>query len=583
MKLLKLFLSVIIVSLIYVPLKAQNNTWYFGNNAGMHFSNGSVIALTNGASFAYDCSASISDGSGNLIIYTDGTTIYNKNHVAMANGTGILGNINGGQVAIIVPQPSSSNIYYVFTVDAFAGSNGFRYHVVDISLNSGLGAVTSKNNLLFSPSTEKLDAVYNSCDNSYWILTHRWNSNTFSAYKLTSTGLNTTPVNTNIGANLSGNTNNGIGQLTFADNGKRVANALYDIGAFELYDFNMSTGVLSNLITIPNYTRAWGTAFSPDNSLLYVTQWYGQNITQFNLNAGSVSSIINSAVSVGNASGPGTSGYHIGYLELAPDDKIYAAVYDDTYLAVINSPNKIGINCNMVDNGFYLAGKKSNAGLCRTVQYPRHLNEMSICEGDSILIFGNYESNSGKYTDTIKTSLNCDSIVVISLVVNQAPNVTINNFSNDTVCTKTPPILLPQGNPSGGYYTGSTGITGNYFDPSLSGAGNFYITYNYTDNNGCKNADSTLITVTYCLGINEFLNSNISVYPNPNDGNFIINLGDYDEFIEYEITSIDGRIINTGSNTSKLIPINISNESNGIYIIKVSDKLSSKFFRINKL
>ncbi len=474
----------------------QNNTWYFGNNAGMDFSSGPPVPLTNGALFAYDCSSSISDSLGNLLFYTNGVTVYNKNHVAMANGTGLLGNNNAGQVAIIVPQPSSPNIYYIFTVDVFIGANGFRYHIVDISLNSGLGGVTSKNNLLFSPSTERIDAIYNSCDNSYWIVTHRWNSNTFSSYKLTSTGLNTTPTNSNIGSVHSGITNNALGQMTISDNGKKIVCATYGADRFELFDYNMNTGVVSNPITISGYTRAWGAAFSPDNSLLYVTQWYGQNITQFNLNAGSPTNIINSATIVGSASGPGTNGYHIGYLELAPDDKIYAAVYNDSFLAVINSPNSLGTACNLVDNGFHLGGKLSHAGLCRTVQNQRHYYSQNICQGDSALIFGNYENTAGKYRDTIKTSLGCDSLVIIDLTID--PNFQIVN--SISICQGDSVLL------QGGYQNSA----GSYFDTlqTINGCDSTIQT-NLTLNPVFSSSTNTSI----CQGDSMFLQGNYQKTP----------------------------------------------------------------------
>src|SRR4029077_6822663 len=40
-----------------------------------------------------------------------------------------------------------------------------------------------------------------------------------------------------------------------------------------------------------------------------------------------------------------------------------------------------------------------------------------------------------------------------------------------------------------------TGVSGNTFNPSASGAGTFVITYSYTDANGCSASDSTSVTV----------------------------------------------------------------------------------------
>jgi hypothetical protein len=50
------------------------------------------------------------------------------------------------------------------------------------------------------------------------------------------------------------------------------------------------------------------------------------------------------------------------------------------------------------------------------------------------------------------------------------------------------------GLPSGGSWSG-TGVNGNMFDPGISGAGSFDLTYSYTDANGCSASATTTIVV----------------------------------------------------------------------------------------
>src|SRR5690606_40705031 len=106
-----------------------------------------------------DLCSTISDNNGNLMFYTDGVSVWNKNHDIMLNGTNLFGDISSTQSAIIVPKPLSNNIFYIFTVDDKAGENGLRYSEVDITLDNGLGGLTTtKNNLLDSSTTEKITA-----------------------------------------------------------------------------------------------------------------------------------------------------------------------------------------------------------------------------------------------------------------------------------------------------------------------------------------------------------------------------------------------------------------------------------------
>ncbi|MCC6371140.1 MAG: hypothetical protein IT236_09060, partial [Bacteroidia bacterium] len=75
------FLSSVFCDCVY----GQNQTqkWYFGVNAGLNFATNPPSVLTNGSVIAYEGSASISDAAGNILFYTNGNIIYNKNHVVM--------------------------------------------------------------------------------------------------------------------------------------------------------------------------------------------------------------------------------------------------------------------------------------------------------------------------------------------------------------------------------------------------------------------------------------------------------------------------------------------------------------------
>jgi hypothetical protein len=123
----------------------QGNIWYFGNNAGIDFNNATPKPLGNSALKTLEGCATVSNSKGELLFYTNGITVWNKNHLPMPNGTGLLGDTSSTQSAVIVPQPLTPNIFYVFTVDAEGRANGLQYSIVDMSLNGGLGDVKTKN------------------------------------------------------------------------------------------------------------------------------------------------------------------------------------------------------------------------------------------------------------------------------------------------------------------------------------------------------------------------------------------------------------------------------------------------------
>ncbi len=224
-----------------------------------------------------------------------------------------------------------------------------------MNLDSGNGAVTTnKNVLVYTPTIENLGITKHGNGQDYWIVTHGWNSNSFIAYQLTASGLNLIPVVTNIGQVITGNPTDYVaaGTIKISPSGSKLAfTSVSDIA--QLFNFDNSTGILSNGITLTTEGGdLYGAAFSPDESLLYISNTFG-TIHQFNLNT---TNIPNSEFTIYN-------GDILGQMQVGPDNKIYVAFGSSFYLGVINNPNLYGASCNFQRNGFYLDGKKSKLGL----------------------------------------------------------------------------------------------------------------------------------------------------------------------------------------------------------------------------
>ena len=335
--------------------------WYFGNKAAVNFSSGAPVAMTNSQMVTTEGCASISDASGNLMFYTDGITVFNANHVAMPNGTGLMGHASSTQSGIIIQKPLSNTIYYIFTADADLGVNGIRYSEVDMSLGGGLGAVTTnKNILLQTPSCEKLTAVRHCNNRDVWIVSHDWNTNGFRTWLISPTGVNTTPVLSSAGSIINGINQSAYGQLKSNPDGNKLLGAYYGfsgsgVNKFELYDFNNTTGVVSNGITLATETGAYGCEFSPDGRLAYGGTNTGR-LVQFDLCAGTTAAIQASKYVVG------VLGPFIGSMQLGPDSKVYVS-RNTTSLSVISNPNVYGAGCTFQNAAISLAGKSSSMGL----------------------------------------------------------------------------------------------------------------------------------------------------------------------------------------------------------------------------
>jgi hypothetical protein len=112
---MKNFLAVVFIFLSSVVFsQGETDNWYFGQNAGLNFATNPPTPLLDGELDTNEGCAVLSDSDGNLLFYTDGSTVWNRNHDIMMNGTGLLGDSSSTQSAIIIPKPEDNNIFYIF-------------------------------------------------------------------------------------------------------------------------------------------------------------------------------------------------------------------------------------------------------------------------------------------------------------------------------------------------------------------------------------------------------------------------------------------------------------------------------------
>lgn len=391
----------LLLPVLFCVAQVQTNQWRFGHNAAIDFNSGVPVSISGSVLTTDEGSASIADSSGNLLFYTDGVTVWDKNENVMNNGTGLEGGPSSTQSALIVPMPLGDSLYYIFTTGQQL-AYGLSYSIVDMSLQGGLGQVIAKNVQLDDQTCEKVTAICHSNGQDKWILAHDWGNNVFQAYQLTDTGIVTVPVTTAIGQTMTGASENTIGYLKGSPDGSKLALAQWYNNYFEMFDFDIATGIVSHHIFLSSYNQAssgaYGVEFSPDGTRLYGSVITPGYIYQWDLTAGSDSLIQLSRTLVG------TSAVNFnGALQLATDGKIYMAEYGSSWLGVINDPNVLGTGCNYDDTGFQLSSGSNGIGLpnmyyCSSPSvFPPFANfivsDTTICEKFCIDFFDSSSNN----------------------------------------------------------------------------------------------------------------------------------------------------------------------------------------------
>lgn len=395
-----LFLLFLWSQMIFAQKEANN--WYFGARAGIRFlDNGTVEPLAGSRMSTAEGCSSYSDAEGNLLFYTDGRNVWDRNHVIMPNGdyiggTGLLGDPSSAQSAIIIPKKGDPNIYYIFTVDEphhlnasvypeqYTGTylegnpgnqqeqslptaddgfnNGLNYSVVDLSVTGStgnIGDVTTRNVQLYTYNpadineakykcSEKVTAVSTADGTGYWIITQF--TNRIYAFLVNANGVTQTPVVTQIDPMIpiSGYRRNAIGCIKASPDGSFIAIAHQQMGtetggtanngAVYLYNFDNATGIVSNPIAVKEDINPYGVEFSQGVTKLYISLDSTTGGQVWQYNMLSAD-IPSSGIRVATNSGSTT-------LQLGPNGKIYRAVNGGTALDVINSPEESGSLCD---------------------------------------------------------------------------------------------------------------------------------------------------------------------------------------------------------------------------------------------
>lgn len=358
-------LCLICLAMLSAHGQGEAVNWFFGNNAGVSFADGSPTVLLDGALSTNEGCATISNTAGELLFYTDGIRVWDREHNQMPNGFGLSGDPSSAQSGIVVPNPSNSSRFFVFTVDAEGGPGGLKWSEVDMTLNGGFGDIVNdtKNSVLLTQSVEKIAAVRHDDGVNYWVIGHGYNNNNYYAYLVDCDGVNE-PVISSVGQ-IEGYP--GWGYLTVSSDGSHLASAMRAPG-FELLDFDTSTGLVSNPVLLYDPGNGcYGISFSPNGSVLYGGNIETGNLYQWDLNAGSDADIIDSRLLIATLEGTG-SPYRGGALQLAVDGKMYIPQYNQPYLSVIHHPDSLGSACDLEFDAFDLEGRNAVLGLPPFVQ-----------------------------------------------------------------------------------------------------------------------------------------------------------------------------------------------------------------------
>ena len=353
-----------------------NSTWLLGHHYSSTSSEGRMTFTSNNYSILseqrvipfLDCQGNISDANGNLLMSSNGYFIADATGDTMFNGSGI----NPGQFTedykthglplpygnIILPMPDDSNKYVLFHLtlnysSPILAATEIYYSIIDITLNGGLGAVISKNNIALTGSFGwSLAACKHGNGRDWWVVALSDSGTVANKFLLSPN--NVQFINSQ-NLSLPGWSIWG-GQPTFSSDGsqfafshtKSLGNFKYPID-IRLFDFDRCNGnfSLKMFSYVGDSSAGFGISFSSDSKKLYVASL--QKIYQYDtdsINIAATKTVVAVNDTFASPSPPFYTNFYLLYL--AYNGKIYTTSTNGVLdLHEMDYPDSIGTMCNV--------------------------------------------------------------------------------------------------------------------------------------------------------------------------------------------------------------------------------------------
>jgi hypothetical protein len=207
--------------------------------------------------------------------------------------------------------------------------------------------------------------------------------------------------------------------------------------------------------------------------------------------------------------------------------------------------------------------------------------EAVICQGETYLFAGNELTQSGQYESKLLSISGCDSIIVLTLILNPSPAAPLINQNKNKLTSS-----ATFGNQ---WFINGAGVE-NGINQSLDILESGEYTVIVTNSFGCSTQSETYHAIY--TSVPEFLDADIrfNVFPNPNDGLFTVEIAtDKPEAMLLKLISVDGKSIMKQFlpevSGKQSILFGKENLANGVYMLQIryGRKIINRKLIVNKI
>jgi hypothetical protein len=342
----------------------------------------------------------------------------------------------------------------------------------------------------------------------------------------------------------------------------RVANVTYN----QLTSLDVSQNVaLQQLRCNDNQLTSMDVSQNPSLTLLEVTRnmidsldlssnvnlttfgAYSNALTYLNLNNGN--NVNMSAITVGT---------NPDLYCITVDDSLYS---ETTWRSVY--PVYLGVGNQTVFNGN-----------CNSACFVYLRTNMAVTACLSYSFNGQILSGTGIYIDTLNSVATCkDSIVKLDLTINNV-DTGVSQTGNDLIA-----------NASGATYqwldcNNSNGIISSETNQTYTAAANGGFAVEITQN-GCVDTSACVNVVITAIQNSGLKTQILSIYPNPTNGQFSIDLGEAFKQVNIQILDLSGRVVYQTTTNKQVVNLNFE-APKGIYFVSINTGLKQSTIKLIK-
>lgn len=543
----KVYISFLLMLPLFVFSQGENDNWYFGKLGAINFSTPNPVVLNTSqmgnSQLISEACGTVSDSNGNLLFYTDGVNVWNRNNQIMDNGANLSGHSSTQQL-VIIKSLSNPNQYYIFIGGQFNFGSYIKYSIVDMSLGTSvsgqpLGRVLDNyKNILVTDSNgngflSEAITVVPSSYGTMWLLIP--NGQSLYAYNISSQGFNNgNPIVSalNFPFSLSGQVYGvkASPKLTLNNNFSHYLCIStwdgYPDFVNKVYSFDYDTGKITTDFSLQiNSLSSYSPEFNLDSSILYLGR---ENLYAVDLLSATPTNI--------NYMQLASLNYACGTIQRNKYGDIYVSIANSQYLSKILNPNVYGsgisLDINNIFLGSHISGASMNAGAGLPQLIEKPLNEaISNCIPNRIL-----DSPELHYNYTYRAS---NTIVAENnYKVFASQNITLKAGNSITLLPNT---FIEQG---------------SNFLATIEGC--------RADETSSKRKANAKQNISLKIDLDsDMIDNNVELYPNP--ASDFVNINSKFKIKSWEIYDMSGKQILKG-NSNK---IDVANFIKGVYMINI--------------